>query len=262
MKPVLHVLTGCTAAGKTEWALRWAEARGAEIMSCDSLAVLSRHGRGHGQADARERARAPHHLIDILGVAERMDVAHYVARARAAVEEITARGRPVLVAGGSGFYLRSFFGPVADEIAVPATVRAAVGGLPLAEAVAELHRLNPAGLGALDTANPRRVQRALERCRVSGRTLAELAAEICRRAPAFAGWRVVLTVLERPPAELELRIAARVEQMLRAGLAAEVEHLLAAGLRENPSAAAAIGYREVIAVIDGRLRRRRSRRKS
>jgi tRNA dimethylallyltransferase len=253
MKPVLHVLTGCTAAGKTEWALRWAEARGAEIVSCDSLLFYRGMDLGTAKPTPDERARVPHHLIDILAITERMDVAHYVARAKTAVEEIAARGRPVLVTGGSGFYLKSFFTPVADEVAVPAEVRAAVAKLTLAAAVTELRRRNPGGLGALDTANPRRVLRALERCRVSGRTVAELAAEFARLPPPLAGWQLALTRLERPPAELDQRIAARVAQMLRAGLVAEVERLLAAGLRENPSAARAIGYREVIAMLEGRL---------
>ena len=164
MKPKLHVLTGCTAVGKTEWALRWAEARGAEIVSCDSLLFYRGLDIGTAKPTAAERTRVPHHLVDICEVGERMDITHYVAKARAAVEEIQARGRPVLVVGGSGFYLKSFFSPVADEVAVPAPLREEVAQLSLEAALDRLRALNPAGLGALDTANPRRVSRALERC--------------------------------------------------------------------------------------------------
>lgn len=253
MKPELHVLTGCTAVGKTEWALRWAEARGAEIVSCDSLLFYRGMDIGTAKPTLAARARVPHHLIDILEVRERMDVTLYVARAKTAVEEITARGRPVLVTGGSGFYLKAFFTPVADKVAITSELRAAVAHLTLAEAVAELRRLNSGGLGALDVANPRRVLRALERCRASGRTLKELATEFAGLPSPFAGWHVLLTRLDRSPADLERRIAARVAQMLRDGLVAEVEQLLAAGLRENPSAARAIGYREVIAMLEGHL---------
>ena len=127
MPPTLHVLTGCTAAGKTEWALRWAEARGAEIVSCDSLLFYRGMDIGTAKPTAAEQARVPHHLIDLLAVTERMDVARYVALARDTVAAIIARGRPVLVVGGSGFYLRSFFAPVADEVAVPAAIRAESG---------------------------------------------------------------------------------------------------------------------------------------
>ena len=87
----------------------------------------------------------------------------------------------------------------------------------------------------------------------SGRTLAELAAEFARQPGAFADWRVELTRLDRAPAELEKRIETRVAVMLQAGLVEEVRRLRAAGLEQNPSAARAIGYREVLAVLDGQL---------
>ena len=251
MKPPLRVLTGCTATGKTEWALRWAEARGAEIVSCDPLLFYRGLDLGTAKPTAAERARVPHHLIDRLDLTERMDVTYFVATARAAVAEIQARGREVLVVGGSGFYLRSFFAPVADAVAVPAELRAEVAGLEPAAAVARLRALNPAGLGPLDVANPRRVSRALERCLASGRTLAALAADFARQPGPVADWRVDLTRLDRAPEDLNARIERRVADMLRAGLVAEVRGLLPAGLQSNPSASRAIGYREVIAALEG-----------
>jgi tRNA dimethylallyltransferase len=251
MKPTLYVLTGCTATGKTEWALRWAEARGAEIVSCDSLLFYRGMDIGTAKPTAAEQARVPHHLIDILTATDRMDVTQYVARARAAVAEIRGRGREVLVVGGSGFYLKSFFSPVADDVAVPAALRQDVAGLTREAAVARLQALNPGGLGALDPANPRRVSRALERCLASGRTLAELAADFARLPGPLTEWRIELTRVERTPEELNRRIESRVAAMLRAGLVAEVRRLLDAGLKENPSASRAIGYREVIAGLEG-----------
>ena len=253
MKPLLHVLTGPTAVGKTEWALRWAEANGAEIVSCDSLLFYRGMDVGTAKPTIAERARVPHHLIDICEVTERMDVTYYVTKARAAVEEIAGRGKAVLVAGGSGFYLKSFFAPVADDVAVPPAVRAEVAQLSREAALEKLRALNPGGLGALDVANPRRVTRALERSLASGRTLVELAAEFARQPGAFADWRVELVRLEREPAELAQRIDARVAAMLRAGLVEEVRRLRAAGLEKNPSASRAIGYREVLAQLGGEL---------
>ena len=257
MKPIIHVLTGPTAVGKTAWALRWAEARGAEIVSCDSLLFYRGMDIGTAKPTSAERARVPHHLIDICEIAERMDVTRYLARAKQAVEAIAARGREVLVTGGSGFYLKGFFSAVADEVMVPAGLRARVAALPLAEAVKELAALNPAGCGALDLANPRRVVRALERCVASGRSLADLAADFARQPAAFAEWSVELTRLEREPENLESRIAARVAGMLAGGLVEEVRRLRAAGLEQNLSAARAIGYREVLAMLDGQLARDR-----
>lgn len=250
---MLHILTGCTAVGKTEWALRWAETRGAEIVSCDSLLFYRGLDIGTAKPTAAERARVPHHLIDVCAIHERMDVTQYVTNALRAVREIAGRGRGVLVVGGSGFYLKSFFAPVADDVVVPAWVRATVAGLSLEAALERLRELNPAGLGSLDVANPRRVARSLERCLASGRTMAELAHEFARQPGQFAGWTVELTRLERPPAELAERIETRVAAMLRGGLVAEVKEALDAGLRDNPSAARAIGYREVIDFLDGKL---------
>jgi len=257
MTKTLHVLTGPTAVGKTELALRWAEAHGAEIVSCDALLFYRGMDIGTAKPTAAERARVPHHLIDLCEVRERMDVTYYVTKAREAAADIVARGRRVLVAGGSGFYLKAFFAPVADAVAVPAEVRAAIDAKLAAEGlpslVAELRALNPDGLGGLDTDNPRRVTRALERCRASGRTLGELAAEFARMPAPFADWEVRCTRLDRAPPELDGRIAERVAAMLAAGLVDEVRRLRAAGLEENPSASRAIGYRETLAMLDGRL---------
>jgi len=253
MKPVLHVLTGPTAVGKTEWALRWAERHGAEILSCDSLLFYRGMDIGTAKPTAEERARVPHHLIDICEVTERMDITRFVAQARIVAEEIAKRGKAVLVTGGSGFYLKAFFAPVADAVVVPAKIRDEVGRLPLPEAVARLRELNPAGLGEIDVANPRRVTRALERCLASGQTLAELAEDFARQPSPFADWSVELTRLDRAPKELERRIEERVGVMLRAGLVEEVKRLRTLGLERNPSAAKAIGYREVIEMLDGKL---------
>ncbi len=253
LNPVLQVLTGPTAVGKTAWALQWAEANNAEIVSCDSLLFYRGMELGTAKPTPADRARVPHHLIDLCELTERMDVTDYVNKARRAVAEIIGRGRRVLVAGGSGFYLKAFFAPVADEVRVPEAVRTEVRNLPLGDAVARLRALNPAGLGALDVANPRRVARALERCVASGRTLVDLASAFARQKSSFADYRVALTRLDREPEDLARRIEARVAAMLQEGLVEEVRRLQAAGLEQNPSASKAIGYREVIAMLEGKL---------
>ena len=255
MPPTIHILTGCTAVGKTELALRWAEARGAEIVSCDSLLFYKGMDVGTAKPSKEELARVPHHLIDVRRVTEAMDISDYVGLARSAVADIVSRGKPVLVTGGSGFYLKAFFAPVADAIEVPVELRdklqrqldlEGLGAL-----VTELHQLNPAGLGALDVQNPRRVCRALERCLVSGRTLAELKSSFTAQPSAFADFEIRLCQLVRERDELEQRIEQRVIQMLAAGLIEEVSGLLTVGLKDNPSALRAIGYRETIEVIEG-----------
>lgn len=237
-------------------ALRWAEANGAEIVSCDSLLFYRGADIGTAKPIRAELARVPHHLIDNCAITEPMDVTGYVVQARAAIEAIFKRGRRVLVTGGSGFYLKAFFAPIADEVDVPAEVRAAVREQleqeGLAALLEELRQLNPAGLGGLDEQNPRRVTRALERCRASGRTLAEMKAAFDALPSPFADCEVKLVELVREKEELEARIGQRVAAMLQAGLVEEVRGLLAQGLKQNPSAAQAIGYRETIDCLEGR----------
>jgi tRNA dimethylallyltransferase len=258
MERILYVLTGPTAVGKTEWALRWAEAFEAEIVSCDSLLFYRGMDIGTAKPSAAEQARVRHHLIDFLDVTETWDVARYVTLARAACEDIHARGRRVLVSGGSGFYLKAFFAPVADDVEVPAEVRLSVAARlernGLQSLVEELQALNPSGLGGLDVCNPRRVVRALERCLAAQRTLADLAEAFARQRPPFADWTLRLVQLDRPREELDARIDLRVRQMLAAGLVEEVRRLVEGGLKTNPSASKAIGYRETIASLEGRMR--------
>lgn len=258
VRGVIYVLTGCTACGKTAAALEWAERHDAEIVSCDSLLFYRGMNLGTAKPSSAELARVRHHLIDVQSVTEPMDVRSYVAMAQAAVNDIAARGRRVLVTGGSGFYLRSFFAPVADDVAVDLAVRneieAALNTGGLSELVRRLTDLNPEGLGDLDTQNPRRVVRALERCLVSGRPLRELQRAFAAQTEPFQGWERRVTELTRTPEDLRARIATRVAAMLRDGLIDEVEALRSAGLEQNPSAARAIGYRETLAWLDaGRL---------
>lgn len=255
----IHVLTGPTAVGKTELALRWAEENDAEIVSCDSLLFYRGMDIGTAKPTPLELARIPHHLVDICGVTERMDVVKYVDLAREAVTDCHARGKQVLVTGGSGFYLKAFFAPISDGVLVPEILRAEVAlqleheGLPAV--LARLRQLNPGGIGELDTANPRRVTRALERCLASGRTLRELSVAFARLPGPFSNYDVRLCRLERAPEELRRRIAVRVDAMLHSGLIAEVSRLREAGLTQNPSAASAIGYRETLAMLAGQLDR-------
>lgn len=253
----LHILTGPTAVGKTALALDWAEANEAEIVSCDASLFYRGMDIGTAKPTAVERASVPHHLIDVCSVRERMDVARYVELARAACADIAARGRRVLVTGGSGFYLKAFFGPVADTIEISESIRAEVAELERAAGlgglVARLREVSGEALGAIDLANPRRVARALERCLATGRTVAQLAAEFQAKPGPFADWTVSAVVLRRDDAELRARTVARVEAMLREGLVDEVRRLRAEGIAENPSAASAIGYRETLAMLDGEL---------
>jgi tRNA dimethylallyltransferase len=257
MKQTLHIITGPTAVGKTEYALRYAESHDAEIVSCDASLVYRGMDVGTAKPSAEERTRVPHHLIDLHAVDQPYDIVGYVRDAAAAVADILSRGKSVVVTGGSGFYLKSFFAPVLDDVAVSEDLKAAVAGLYAEQGLSglldELRRYSPAGLGNLDTRNPRRVVRALERCRASGKDLPTLQAEFAARPEPYAGHPKYLILLERAADRLQQRVAERAQAMVAAGLIEEVEELLRQGIQGNPSAASAIGYRETIAYLQGEL---------
>lgn len=259
MEQTLHIIIGTTAAGKTEYALSYAEAYDAEIVSCDASLVYRGMDIGTAKPTVAERSRVPHHLIDLCEVNQPYDIVAYVREARRAIEAITARGKGVLITGGSGFYLKSFLAPVLDTLVVSDAIRMEVADLyerkQLEGLLQVLRGLNPAGLGTLDTHNPRRVMRALERCLASGKTLQALQAEFAARPLPYADFSKRIILLEREKDVLKQRIESRVEAMVRAGLVEEVRRLQALGIEDNPSAASAIGYRETLAVLHGRMDR-------
>ncbi|MGF1485344.1 MAG: tRNA (adenosine(37)-N6)-dimethylallyltransferase MiaA [Opitutales bacterium] len=257
MHRTLYLMAGPTAVGKSALALAWAEANHAEILSCDALQVYQGMDIGTAKPTPPERARVPHHGLDLVPPSERFSVDAYANYAQAAVRDILARGRRVLVVGGSGFYLKSFFAPVTDELEIPEPVRAEVDALfqdfGLAYAVRRLREVSPEGLGRVDLCNPRRVAKALERCLASGLSVPELEARHAAAPCAFDSFERRLVLLERAEADLRTRIARRTQAMLKAGLIEEVRTLCEQGLRDNPAAATAIGYREVIDWLRGKL---------
>ena len=144
-----------------------------------------------------------------------------------------------------------------DTVTVPGTVREAVASLfeseGLAGLIEELGRRSPEGYGNLDTLNPRRVLRALERCIASGKSLPDLQADFAARPEPYADFSKHWILLERDAEELRQRVAQRAEAMLQDGLIEEVEQLQSAGIERNSPAASAIGYAETLAFLRGEL---------
>ncbi|MDP4879037.1 MAG: tRNA (adenosine(37)-N6)-dimethylallyltransferase MiaA, partial [Opitutales bacterium] len=236
------------------------EQHDAEIVSCDASLVYRGMDIGTAKPTKEELARVPHHLIDVNAVDEPYDIVAYVRDAEAAVADIVARGKSVVVTGGSGFYLKSFFAPVIDIVKVSDAERQQVAALYEAEGLdgllADLQKRSPEGIGNLDPKNPRRVLRALERCIASGKSLPDLQAEFAARPEPFGEFEKKLILLERDTENLKQRIAQRAQNMVNDGLIYEVEKLVELGIRKNPSASSAIGYRETLAFLDHKLEMR------
>ncbi|MGC9449854.1 MAG: tRNA (adenosine(37)-N6)-dimethylallyltransferase MiaA [Oceanipulchritudo sp.] len=255
----LIFLVGPTACGKTEAALAEAERSGAVILSCDSLCVYRGMDIGTAKPTREEQARVPHFGIDLAEPDEPYSVSRYIRYRDGILEGQRALGKTVIVAGGSGFYLRSFFHPVVDGMEIPAGLGGEVADLRracgLEGLVAALRELNPEGetFEGLDLRNPRRVEKALIRCRASGRSWRALREEFLSLPVPLPDWTKEVRLIERPPGELRERNRRRVRRMLESGLVDEVRALRARGFERNSSACRAIGYREVLAFLDGKL---------
>ncbi len=255
MKPLLFLI-GPTASGKTAYALRWAQENDAEILSCDACCVYRGMDIGTAKPSPLERAQVVHHGLDLVSVDRCLSVAEYAVHARKVVEDSLVRGKQLVIVGGSGFYLKSFFSPVTDQIVIPDDLRREVEMLlqekGLNAVLGELDRLHPRGTDRLDRRNPRRVVNALLRCRASGLTLPELAEQFARQPPPYPHLPKEVWLLQRTPQEMSERIESRTRGMLEAGLIEEVAALRKEGLERNPSAASAIGYRETLQYLDGK----------
>jgi tRNA dimethylallyltransferase len=251
-------LAGPTASGKTAAALAIADAleatRPVEIVSVDSALVYRGMDIGTAKPSAAERARVPHHLIDILEPAEAYSAARFVADARRLIAEIDARGRTALLVGGTMLYFKALFNgldamPAADPaIRDELNRRAAREGWPALHA--ELAAVDPAAAARIAPADSQRIQRALEVYRISG---TPLSAQQTRVAVEVHAPLIALEPHDRR--WLHERIAARFAAMLDAGLVDEVRALRARGdLNAELPSMRSVGYRQVWAALDdGRL---------
>ena len=237
-------LAGPTAVGKSEIALRLAECIGGEIISVDSMQVYRGLDLGTAKPTPAERTRVPHHLIDVAELTEPFDAAKFVALAITAVKEIQARGRIPVFCGGTGLYFKAFLDGLGDAPPSDPALRAELEAAPLETLLDELRALDPATYERIDRQNPRRVIRAVEVIRLTGRPFSEQRAAWnskpgTRNSELFFG-------LSRTPADLHRRMEVRVEKMFAQGLVDETRHLLEAGLAQNQTALQAIGYRQVM----------------
>ena len=253
-RPPVVAVVGATATGKSALAVALAHALGGEVVNGDALQFYRGMDVGTAKVTAPEREGVPHHLLDVLDVGEEASAAAFQRRARELFADIRARGRTPILVGGSGLYVRAAldvleFPPTDPGLRARLEARAeAEGSVVLA---AELAALDPASAARLrDT---RRIVRALEVCLLTGRPFSAFMPERTY-APHVAP--VVQVGLRIDRAVLHERIAARVDRMLAGGLLEEVRRLDVPGpdgLRQGPTASRAIGYAQMLAVLDGEL---------
>ncbi|WP_035846125.1 tRNA (adenosine(37)-N6)-dimethylallyltransferase MiaA [Kitasatospora azatica] len=245
--PVVSVV-GATAAGKSDLAVAIARALGGEVINTDSMQLYRGMDIGTAKLTSAERDGIPHHLMDVWEVTETASVAEYQRLARAEMDRLLAAGRPPVLVGGSGLYVRAAI----DEMEFPGTdpaIRARLEAELETAGPAVLHaRLaaaDPAAATAILPSNGRRIVRALEVIELTGRPFT---ASLPSNTAVYPAVQIGVAV---PRPELDARIAVRVDRMWQTGLLDEVRALEAHGLREGLTASRALGYQQVLAHFAG-----------
>jgi tRNA dimethylallyltransferase len=248
-RPLLTIV-GATATGKSALAVELAEPFGGEVVSVDAYAVYRGLDIGTAKPSPGERARVPHHLIDVAEPDEPMTLARYLDAAHLALEDIWRRGRLPVLAGGTGQYFWAIIeGWQVPRVEPDLALRAELEQLAESDGAIAVHQrlaaIDPVAAGRLDALNTRRVIRALE---VVSRTGLPLSA--CqRRSPIDAD--VFILGLRAPRDEHFARLDARVDAMFAAGFVDEVKRLREAGFGDASPVRSGVGYKEISAYLDG-----------
>jgi len=245
-------LGGCTASGKSEVALILAEHLGAEILCVDSMQVYRGLDIGTAKPGLEERRRVAHHLLDVVDLSVDFTVADFAERAMTVVADIHRRGGNVLLCGGTGLYFKALFEGLGSAPASDPVLRRQLEETPVTRLLQELEEHDSETFETIDRSNPRRVIRAVEILRMSGRSAVQQRApwSVAGQGRAPAGF-----VLERDPVDLRTRIDRRVKRMLEAGLVEETQSLRSKGLEQNRTAMQAIGYHQVVEFLRGECTR-------
>ena len=250
--PVVTI-TGPTASGKTGLAVEVAQAIDAEIISVDSALVYRGLDIGAAKPDMEERQGVPHHLIDIREPAEPYSAADFRDDAIRLIEEIRARGKRVVMAGGTMLYLKALKDGIAEmppanqELRYEIALEAQEKGWPFIHQ--ELAKVDSVAAERINPNDPQRLQRALEVYRVSGKTLTEWQQQETKGCPFELK---ELAIMPNDRAALHQRIEVRFGQMLDAGFQAEVERLHARGdLHAGLPSIKSVGYRQMWSHLEG-----------
>lgn len=243
-------IIGQTATGKSAIAIELARVVGGEIINADASQLYTGMDIGTAKTPPEERREVVHHQLDVLHVTQAASVAAYQRAARADLEDVVSRGRVPIVVGGSGLYIKALLDPLhfpGTDAAVRADLTARAEHVGPAALHDELARVDPVAARRIAVGNTRRVIRALEVIALTGGPFSATlpVAEYVRPAVQIG--------IRCAPEPLDRAIERRVHRMMRQGLLDEVNELQSRGLRAGPTASKALGYRHLLAHLDGTL---------
>lgn len=255
MKKPLIILTGPTAAGKTKLSIALASAVNGEIISADSMQVYKHMDIGSAKVRPDEMCGIRHHLIDILEPTQDFNIVLFQKYARAAIEEIYARGKLPIMVGGTGFYIQSVLYDIDfKKSEEDSAFRAELEALASQKGAEYLHDMlkecDPKAAGSIHANNIKRVIRALEFYRQTGEKISEHNETEREKEAAYNSCYFVLTDAR---SRLYENIDKRVDSMITAGLVEEVKKLMDMGCKRESTAMQGLGYKEIIAYLSGEL---------
>jgi len=249
----IYAISGPTASGKTALAVRLALETAGEIVNFDSVQIYRGIEIATAKPTEEERLGVPHHLIDYVDPNVNYTAADWARDAGEKVREIEARGKSVVLVGGTGFYLRTLRQPLFDSPSTNEELRERLRGIQKRQSAEHLHRMlvrvDPAAAAKLQRRDYVRVIRALEVFFQTGKQIS--AVQPNRAEPPIFADRIKLFVLEPPRDELYDKINRRTDQHFAAGLVDEVKQLRAAGVRDDTNALGAHAYRRVCEYLRG-----------
>jgi tRNA dimethylallyltransferase len=248
------LIVGPTGAGKSALAMEVAERLNCEIVNADSRQFYRGMDLGTAKPSAEDRARVPHHLIDVRDPDESLDVAEFAKLARTAIEEIAARGRNPLVVGGSGLYLRVIRGGIFRGPAASVEIRDRLAKVAAEQGVAHLHQrlreIDPESANRIGVNDLYRIARAIEVFDLTGETIT---AHQQRHRFADIGYDTFTVGVEVERKKLYEAIDTRFDAMVAAGLVEEVRALVEAGYSPDKPPLSTIGYKQMAAHLRGEL---------
>jgi tRNA dimethylallyltransferase len=247
-------IVGPTGAGKSALAMEVAERADCEIVNADSRQFYRGMDLGTAKPSAEDRARVPHHLVDVRNPDESLDVAEFAQLARAAIENISARGRNPLVVGGSGLYLRVIRGGIFRGPAASAEIRGRLAKIAEQQGVAHLHQrlreIDPEAANRIGVNDLYRIVRALEVFELTGEAIS---AHQLRHRFADIGYDTLTVGVEVERKKLYQAIDTRFDAMVSAGLVEEVRALIEAGYSPGKPPLSTIGYKQIGEYLRGEM---------